>query len=320
MNSGFFSSMYYVLFSKAFRRENQAVLYGKHKYLKTTSHLSFNRYQLVRNIHRLEKGLIMKPRRPLFAKDYIKETVENFIEAWPDAKNRDDHQIIWAHDILNLYFELTTKEDELVDGLRKQFNSALTGDHHHTKVPYRRDTISVIPYDDLYKLSKQRRSVRWFLKKKVPRELIDKAIQVAMQSPSACNRQPFEYRVIDDQEMLEELVTYPMGTKGYGHNIPVMIVVIGNLDAYFDERDRHLIYIDASLANMAFMYALETLGLSSCPINWPDIESRERKMEKFLKLGKHQRPVMCIGLGYPDPEEKVAFSEKKDLDSIRKYN
>ena len=68
------------------------------------------------------------------------------------------------------------------------------------------------------------------------------------------------------------------------------------------------------------MLALETLSLGSCPINWPDIEELEVKMDKVLKLEKHQRAVMCMAVGYPDPSGKVAYSEKKNLNTIRKYN
>jgi nitroreductase len=126
--------------------------------------------------------------------------------------------------------------------------------------------------------------------------------------------------VLDDKALVEDVVNLPMGTKGYAHSIQTFIVVVGHLDAYFDERDRHLIYIDASLANMSLMLALETLGLSSCPINWPDIEEKEKQMGDFLGLEDYDRPIMCIGVGYPDPEGKVAFSEKRELRKIRKYN
>ncbi len=51
-----------------------------------------------------------------------------------------------------------------------------------------------------------------------------------------------------------------------------------------------------------------------------DIEEREVKMEKFLMLKKFQRPIMCLGVGYPDPEGMVAYSEKRSLEQIRKYN
>ena len=93
-----------------------------------------------------------------------------------------------------------------------------------------------------------------------------------------------------------------------------------NQDAYFDERDRHVIYIDASLANMSLILALETLGLSSCCVNWPDIEHLEKRMDKVLSLEKHQRPIMCLAIGYPDPDGEVAYSEKRDIELIRKYN
>src|SRR5690606_32888326 len=189
-------------------------------------------------------------------------------------------------------------------------------------IPYKRITENKpqISYEDFYSLTRYRRSVRWFLNKKVPHELIDKAILAANQSPTACNRQPYEFRVIDEPELLTKVSSIPMGVRGYEHNIPMMVVVVGNLDAYFDERDRHVMYIDASLANMSLILALETLGLSSCAINWPDIEIREQQMQKLLKLKPYQRPIMCLAVGYADPEGFVAYSEKRALDLIRKYN
>src|SRR5690606_20955791 len=177
-----------------------------------------------------------------------------------------------------------------------------------------------VTYDDFYNLAKLRRSVRWYEDKPVPRELIDKAISAAVLSPSACNRQPFEFRIFDDKELIQKVANISWGTLGFSHNFPVILVVIGKLEAYFDERDRHVIYIDGALASMSLMYALETLGLSSCPINWPDVEQFEKQMEKLLGLEKNERPIMLMSLGYPDKEGLVPFSEKKDLFEIRSYN
>ena len=104
-------------------------------------------------------------------------------------------------------------------------------------------------------------------------------------SPSACNRQPFEFRIFDKPELVEQVSSMPMGTQGFNHNFHnYYCCVVGKLRAYFNERDRHVIYIDASLAAMSFMYALETLELSSCPINWPDIEMREQKMTSLYLI------------------------------------
>jgi len=326
--SAFFSSMYYLLFDPSFRREQQAVLAGKVKHIEESEHSKANYYLLVRNTHRIEKGLLMKPKRSVYGRDYIDETIDSFEGVWNSDEMVSNPQMKWFYDVLLEYF-ITASSDPYILNLYERFKIKVQdyegkgGDECSKKsIPYFRleNNRSGVKFEDFYKLTKQRRSIRWFLDKPVERNLIDQAIMAGNQSPSACNRQPFEFRIFDDPNLVKEVVQFPMGTKGYGHTIPVMVVLVGNLDAYFNERDRHVIYIDASLAAMSFMLALETMGLSSCAINWPDIEERERKMEHFLKLGKHQRPLMCMGIGYPDSEGLIAFSEKLPLDRLRKYN
>ncbi|MWW24423.1 nitroreductase family protein [Algibacter lectus] len=325
----FFSKLYYFLFSSTFNREQHAVLKGKINHLKELERDKANIYTLIRNTHRIEKGLLMRPRRDVFALDYIEETIEAFLNIWDPKKIDIDLQYKWFYDVLSEYFS-TSGDNELISKLATKFNNKVINvktneasfNGIEKSIPYHRleEEKPNISYEDFFKLMRFRRSVRWFLDKKVPRTLIDKAILAAAQSPSACNRQPFEYRVIDDPELLKGVVNLPGGVRGYVDGIQTIIVVLGNLDAYFDERDRHVIYIDASLANMSFMLALETLGLSSCAINWPDVEVLEKKMEHILKLEKHQRPIMCMAVGYPDPLGKVAFSEKRTLEHIRTYN
>lgn len=319
----FMSSLYYLLFSSKFRREQHAVLTGKLNHIKLKKSGSANIYTLIRNIHRLEKGLLMKPRRDVFGKDFIRETVNSFEKFYAPNSCSPGTQIKWGFDVLSEYFRVVG-DDLVINEQRTRFNAIIAAENELkvNAIPYYRnkDIKPNISYEDFYSLTKFRRSVRWFLDKPVPRDLIDKAILAANQSPSACNRQPFEYRVIDDPMLLKKVANLPMGVKGYVEGIKVFIVVVGNLDAYFDERDRHVIYIDASLANMTFMLALETLGLSSCAINWPDIESLEIQMANILNLKKDQRSIMCMAVGYPDSDGLVAYSEKKELNSLRKYN
>lgn len=325
--SPFLSSFYYFFLSSSFRREHHAVLKGKVLHLKELKRNKANIYTLIRNTHRIEKGLLMKPRKDVFALDFIEETIDAFSNVWDPSKCRFKGQDKWFFDVLSEYFRIIGSHPTVEKAERKfktVLNKVNMGQIHNElpSIPYARleENKSSITYDEFFKLAKYRRSVRWFLPKKVNREDVDNAILIANQSPSACNRQPFEYRVIDEPELLNKVANLPGGVKGYVEGIPMMVICIGNLDAYFDERDRHVIYIDASLANMSFMLALETLGLSSCAINWPDVEVRERKMETLLKLEKHQRVIMCMAVGYPDPTGMVAYSEKRELNYIRKFN
>ncbi len=319
------SSLYYALFSRSFHREHQAVLEGKIKHIRDIYWNKNNYYLVIRNIHRIEKGLLMRPRKEIFGKNYIKETIDCYEKIILSHHENLNDQVKWFHDVLDMYFNVVGY-DEVIDREKQRFlnlqNTYKTDTENRKKhIPYNRllKEKNLVSLDSFFALSKQRRSVRWFTEEKVPRKLIDKCIEVASQSPSACNRQPFTFYIIDDKNILNKVVDLPLGTTGYAHNIPVFIVVVGNLNAYFDERDRHLIYIDASLASMSFMLALETTGLSSCPINWPDIEKREMKLQKVLNLNNYQRPIMCMAVGYPDPKGLVASSEKKSLDKIRVY-
>ncbi|MHB0886365.1 MAG: nitroreductase family protein [Bacillota bacterium] len=59
---------------------------------------------------------------------------------------------------------------------------------------------------DFYEVIARRRSIRKFKKDKpVPRELIDKLLDAAIKSPSACNRQPWHFIVLDGAKK-DELV------------------------------------------------------------------------------------------------------------------
>ena len=71
---------------------------------------------------------------------------------------------------------------------------------------------------------------------------------------------------------------------------------------------------------MAFLLALEAQGLSSCCLNWPDLEPKERRMAKLLGLAADERVIMLIALGYPDPQGLVAYSQKRPLAELRSYN
>lgn len=324
VTSATYSSLYYSIFSDRFDREQWAFQQGRHKYLQQLESPTSGFALLRRNTHRLEKGLTMRPRRNIFARDYIAETVSAYAGAATacDSCEADFGELKWAHDVLKHYFSVVG-QDPVIEEQQRIFESVpAVAEASVRYIPYQRNVQSMpaISIDDITSLAKYRRSVRWFLPKAVEREKLDRSIAVAAQSPSACNRQPFVFRIFDDPEMVRKVASIPMGTAGYEHNIPVFIVIIGQMRNYFDERDRHLIYIDGSLAAMSFVFAAEVQGISTCCINWPDIEDREQKMANLLKLEGDERPVMCLAVGYPDPEGLVAYSQKKSVDELRKYN
>ena len=78
---------FYFLSFIAFNREQTAVLRGRRDYYRNKGSERLTHVELRRNIHRLEKGLTMRPRRDVFARDYITETIE-FYETAADQLRR----------------------------------------------------------------------------------------------------------------------------------------------------------------------------------------------------------------------------------------
>lgn len=275
---------------------------------------------LRRNIHRIEKALISRPRRPLFAEKYILETVELYSVAISRIENFEETELKWASDVLTEYFQSVTAPSRAVETAKTRFESLPRLDSDNNSVPKRREKASSMPpFEQMHALAVQRRSVRWFQNRKVPRDLIDKALDVAIQAPSACNRLPYSFLIFDDQKSIARIGSIPFGTAGFLSNIPTLVVVVGHLSQFFSPRDRHTIYIDSSLATMSFLFGLETLGLSSTIINWPELAPLDYKIKKELGLMDSDRVVMMIAVGYADDTASVPNSAKKELNSFRKF-
>jgi nitroreductase len=320
--SNLWTRLHYAFLDHSFVREQRTLLAGRAAYYKSLHSPEGTLALLRRNVHRLEKGILMKPRRVPFAVNYVGETVSAFVVASnSSAGNIDAQELAWANDVLTEYFDIH-EDCDAVNKQRKIFNNVRRDTTLPSpRIPYLRDlSPPPVTFEALSSLAHRRRSVRWFLPQKVERILLEKALEVGAQAPSACNRQPFQFRFFDEPDLVRKVIEIPFGLVGYGHQVPVVAVVIGQQRHYFNDRDRHLLYIDGSLVTMGFLFALETLGLASCCVNWPDIEDKEREMAGLLKLAPDERPVMLLAIGYPDPEGMVANSTKKSLNQLRKYN
>lgn len=314
---------FYALTSTALGRERRYVRRGIRAYQRSVAS-GTDSYLLRRNVHRIEKGLTMRPTRSQFAVDYIGETVDAFHGGVNSGVLTPQHpEFNWMYSVLSSYFQVTTSATHpSIIQSRKVFGESLSAldpgspeSGPHLAAPL----LPTVKIDDLKDLAMGRRSVRWFTPEPVARDLVDRAVEVAAESPTACNRQPYRFEIFDDPVSTAKVAAIPMGTDGYEHQLPGLIVIIGNLAAFFDRRDRHLIYVDGCLAAMGLVYALESQGVNSCCINWPDLPDRESDMRRLLGMANYERVVMLIAYGYADPAALVPFSAKRPVGEIRRY-
>lgn len=110
-------------------REQYAVLSGRRSYYRNLGRSRASHVELRRNVHRLEKGILMQPRRDVFARDYIEETVEFYAIALKrpsTVANLDAGEMQWAHDVLAEYFSIVTDDDPGVARSRRAFEALLS--------------------------------------------------------------------------------------------------------------------------------------------------------------------------------------------------
>jgi nitroreductase len=157
--------------------------------------------------------------------------------------------------------------------------------------------------DTLY----NRRSKRRFARKKVEPEKVETLVKSALLAPTSRNLFPWEFILVDDPALLENLSKAKPHGASFLADAPLGIVVAGDTgksDTWIE---------DASIASILIQLAAEDLGLGSC---WIQIrnrktesgESSEGYIRKALKLPDNMGVVSVIAVGYPK-ETKPAYSD-----------
>ncbi len=171
-----------------------------------------------------------------------------------------------------------------------------------------------------------RRSIRRYRPESVPHQIIEDLLQAAIWSPSAHNRQPWRFAVVETQTQKEQLAQ-AMGARlrrdltsdgvptevmeadaGRSYlritNSPVLIIMclsMVDMDVYADERRNQQEYImtvqSVAMAGQNILLAAYDVGLGACwmcaPLFCPDVVKDE------LKLPDDWQPQALLTIGYP---------------------
>lgn len=305
----------------AFADEGRAVLAGNERHFREEQDKK-SRMFLRRSVHRIEKGLVSKPRKPSFAGDYIQDAVGTY-ENLVHGDTNDVGELNWAKDVLFRFFDATAASDDpRVLAARETWEAVILFDKNESALsPFPQSILQDNGrlLESLDTVASHRRSIRWFNDREVPRDVIDRAIGVGLTAPSACNRQSFRIAVVTDPDLRAKVARIPMGTAGFAHQIPAIAVIVGQHRGYEHYRDRHAIYVDGGLFSTGFILALEAAGLNTCCINWPELPEKERELRNHISLETDERPIMFIAIGYGIDGQLVPRSHKRSVEAVRQW-
>lgn len=156
---------------------------------------------------------------------------------------------------------------------------------------------------DLYEGLLTRRSVRQFdPEKKVSKADIEDILRAASYAPSAHNKQPWEFVVIEDPEKRAGFRHVQPWTS-FAKNASCVIVVCGNTDEAFNRQkeDEHWNFadVDCALAAQNLLLACHAKGLGACFCGAAPMPLIIDGVREYLNLPENIRPLAIIPIGYP---------------------
>lgn len=186
----------------------------------------------------------------------------------------------------------------------------------------------------IYEKIRSRRTIRKYVQRAVPEEVLRRCVDAARLSPSGANRQPLKYVIVNDEKLLAEVFS-TLSWAGYlpdyqpsEEEMPRAYVVI-LLDKNIHKSAGH----DAGIAAMSVSMVAYDEGLGSCILGAVDRD----KLRLVLNVPDGLDIVLVAALGYPaeDPvtdkvedgdikywldEKGVLHVPKRNLEDIASWN
>ena len=155
-------------------------------------------------------------------------------------------------------------------------------------------------------LLQKRRSIRRYTDKMLKKEDLTAILQAGLLAPTSCNKQSWEFILVEDKETLAALGNCREPKQAFLPQAAAAIVVLGDTaksDAWVE---------DASIALAFMQLQAESLGIGSC---WVQIRNRQSNqnmsanayVSELLAIPEPYEVLAILSLGYP-AEERPAYS------------
>ena len=285
-------------------------------------------YAAVRTYHTLEKSLSFGPTLSESSRakvntllDYIDTAIESGSLKFFDVASLNVlHEFLYSPNIRES-IEVEVLRERLHDSrmtIDTQLNSSeyFSSDYKHGACDF--EELEVLLREDQQPeiFFQTRRSVRFYRPQIVERTLYERAVRMAMQSPSASNRQPWAMYHTSDPKVRDIVMSLQSGNSGFGGQVPNLAIVTVDLRAYMSGEERSAHFVDGALFASSFIYALHALGIGSCCLNWSRMPKQDKALRKVLNISPHHAIIMLVAFGYPLETGKVCCSVRRPLDDI----
>ena len=144
-----------------------------------------------------------------------------------------------------------------------------------------------------------RTSIRSWTDEPVSPEMTEQLLRAAMAAPTAVNKQPWHFVVLNEREALDALAENTGRGGGMLRKAPLAIVVCGDMNLALDGKAREYWVQDASAATENLLLAANALGLGAVWTGVYPIEERVAATSQALHLPSNLIPLCTVIIGHP---------------------
>jgi len=263
--------------------------------------------------HKIEKGLALNQPRPGFGQGVVNRLIRQIHEYL--NKYGNDHSVQNGISILNAYMEFNQKLNVDLQSIDKKIlylvnihlkQDGSGGCEKINKVDWLANAkVNLLPF------FKSRHSVRDFSSAPVSYSLIEQAVEMTVYTPTVCNRQAAKVHAFTDEDERNKVIQCQMGNSGFGDQIKVLLMVTVDRQCFFSAGERNQCWIDGGLLSMSLIYALHSLGLATCCLNWSVTKQQDKKLRSTIEIHDSEAVIMMIAVGHLKEEFNIAKSTRK---------